>query len=56
MLDGVLAVGNAEAEFKVEALEQFSSEEMPFDHSELGDWFVAHRELNSARKRQQPRQ
>ena len=46
MLDCVLAVGNTEAELKVEALEQAVAEEVALDHAELADGFVTYCKLH----------
>lgn len=43
----VAAVGDAEAEVEVEALEQPSLEVVPLDHAEAVDGSVAHRELHT---------
>lgn len=42
----VAAVGNAEAEVKVEVLEQAPLEVMPLDHSKAVNGPIAHRELH----------
>lgn len=47
MFARVAAVGDAEAEVEVEALEQPSLEVVPLDHAEAVDGSVAHRELHT---------
>ena len=46
---GVAAVGDAEAEVKVKALEQVFSEVVPLDHAEVVQGSVSHRELHAGR-------
>lgn len=47
MLAGVLTAGDAEAELKVEALQQLISEVMPLNHAEVIDRNVTHCELDT---------
>lgn len=48
VLARVFAAGHAEAELKVEALEQLIAEVVPLNHAEVVDGCVAHRELHPA--------
>ena len=51
MFTRVFAVGNAEAELEVEALEQLFPEIMPLNHPEFVDGFVTHGELHSIKNK-----
>lgn len=52
MFARVAAVGDAEAEVEVEALEQPPLEVVPLDHAEAVDGSVAHRELHTGGNKQ----
>ena len=47
VLAGVDTVGNAEPEVEVKCFEVLVTEEVSFNHPELGDWFPSNLELHS---------
>lgn len=46
MFTGILAAGDAEAEVEVKAFEKLVAEVVPFNHAEVVDRLVSHRELH----------
>lgn len=46
MFTGILAAGDAEAKVEVKAFEKLVAEVVPFNHAEVVDRLVSHRELH----------